>query len=346
MSVREIMERAGDDGFRGGADPGAELVEEIRDVTVRGEAIPVPWRVRRMPDGSEFLAESNGPDPMLLAREEYRRRRGWPTGSAIAEWRKELIGGTGLTQAELAAVLGFGIASLKRYENGALPTDAHARVLADAMDGGIDRMAAAAPPGALPTAKAAAFGARSEVVGGLSSLVARLLRQPADEYTGGRLFGYSRFRDLVLRLLPSPTPKTALNKRLFYADFRMYRDQGCSITGLRYARLPRGPVPDDYDTLFGLLVSEGCIAIEEVQYGPDVVGEHVASAGLPSEGALDEAELRVIQGVLKDFGRLNARAISDWSHRESAWLETGHAQHISYSHAHRLRPVVASSGRS
>lgn len=340
MSVIEIMEMAGDTPFDGGADAAAELVVETRPVTVRGEVIPVVWRVRRMPDGSEFLLESDGPDPMLLARDEYRRRKGWPTGAALAAWRGALPGGTALSQVELAAVLGFGIASLKRYEGGALPTDAHARVLADAMAGGIARMAQAAGD-AIPAAKREAIAKHAEGASSvLPALAARLARRVPDIFSGNRQFDFARFQAAVQRLLAFPAPKTSLNKRLFYADFRMFRDTGASITGLCYARIPRGPVPDGYDALFGMLVSEGAIAIEEVNHGNGIVEERVSCVGAPGDGVLDDVALQVIKEVVDDFGFLTANALSDRSHLETAWIETGHALIISYERALRLRPVT------
>lgn len=308
MSLADIMRLAGDTDFAGGADPGAELVEEIRPVSIRGEAIPVKWRVRRMPDGSEFLLESDGPDPVLLAREEYRRRRGWPSGQSIAEWRTHLPGGVTLSQAELAAVLGFGIATLKRYEGGALPTEAHARVIGDAKSGGLARMAQTAGD-AVSKAKLDALVGYAERSSVLHPLAARLSRRPADIFSGNRSFDLTRFKSVVQHLLARPAPKTTLNKRLFYVDFRMFRDFGVSLTGLRYARLPRGPVPDDYDALFGLLVGEGTIAIEEVTHGNGIVEERISSVVTTTGAALETMEMSVSTGCDDRLRRIDGNCI-------------------------------------
>ena len=43
--------------------------------------------------------------------------------------------------------------------------------------------------------------------------------------------------------------KTKLLKELFYIDFLYYKKSCISITGLEYAKLPYGPVPEDFDLL-------------------------------------------------------------------------------------------------
>lgn len=45
-------------------------------------------------------------------------------------------------------------------------------------------------------------------------------------------------------------------KFLNYSDMIFYKENGISISGLRYAHLPYGPVPENYDMLFGRMSAE------------------------------------------------------------------------------------------
>ena len=43
---------------------------------------------------------------------------------------------------------------------------------------------------------------------------------------------------------------TKMNKLLFYTDFLSYKRQGYGMTGLEYAALPYGPVPDQWGKVY------------------------------------------------------------------------------------------------
>ncbi|NIO19633.1 MAG: DUF4065 domain-containing protein, partial [Candidatus Aenigmarchaeota archaeon] len=47
---------------------------------------------------------------------------------------------------------------------------------------------------------------------------------------------------------------TVLNKLLFYADFKHCKEYTVSISGSRYARLPYGPVPDNWAHYLAFLI--------------------------------------------------------------------------------------------
>lgn len=62
--------------------------------------------------------------------------------------------------------------------------------------------------------------------------------------------------------------KTKLAKLLWLVDFGHFRRQRISITGLAYARLPFGPVPDHFQILLGSLEEMGVVQLVERIAGP------------------------------------------------------------------------------
>src|SRR3990172_2186257 len=56
-----------------------------------------------------------------------------------------------------------------------------------------------------------------------------------------------------------------LNKILYYADFRAYREFGRSITSATYQHLPEGPAPKELLRARDELISEGALEIEPRQ---------------------------------------------------------------------------------
>jgi hypothetical protein len=135
--------------------------------------------------------------------------------------------------------------------------------------------------------------------------------------------------------------KTKLNKLLFYADFKHYKEYAISITGARYAHIPFGPAPDNYEIYYGALSSQKAIEFMEEIYpakrgGEPVVGEIIKAAKKPDLSLFAASELRVMASVQEDFERYNAREITDFSHKEVGYQETEDGGTISYDYAKKL----------
>jgi uncharacterized phage-associated protein len=134
---------------------------------------------------------------------------------------------------------------------------------------------------------------------------------------------------------------TAFNKLLFYSDFYHFKQFGRSISGLYYKALPKGPVPDNYGSLYNYAANKGFIRIEEVDYG-DYVGEQlIAEKPFQTDDAtvlFNETELAVLQRVSKRFLGLSTKKIVEISHEEPAWQDNvGEFNRISFEYAFELR---------
>ena len=102
------------------------LIQTTEGFNIRGEAIPVEVEYYKCQEcGEEFDISKPDYDPYEVAYREYRRRKGLLQPDEIRLFRIE----RGLTQKEFSHLLGIGIATLNRYENGALQSEAHDRVM-------------------------------------------------------------------------------------------------------------------------------------------------------------------------------------------------------------------------
>jgi len=99
-------------------------------VEVRGEAIDVESEFYVCNECGEGFENTRDYDSLEVAYQEYRNRHHMLHSDEIKEWRKSY----GLTQKELSQILGWGGATLSRYENGALQDDAHEKILRLAME--------------------------------------------------------------------------------------------------------------------------------------------------------------------------------------------------------------------
>jgi hypothetical protein len=131
--------------------------------------------------------------------------------------------------------------------------------------------------------------------------------------------------------------KTKLNKLLFYADFKHFKEYAISITGARYSRLPFGPVPDNYELLYAALIGEKKeITVREVAYGEDCVGEEFKALDKPDLSIFSKTDLLVLNATNKHFKNFSAKKISDLSHRERGYMETPPHKPTSYDCAKNL----------
>lgn len=108
-----------------------ELVHTTEAIEVRGEPIEVEVEYYKcLTCGEEFEDPRSDDDPLDKAYRKYRRLHGMTQPEEIRSFRKMY----GLTQQELSKLLGWGGATLSRYENGALQDGTHETALRLAME--------------------------------------------------------------------------------------------------------------------------------------------------------------------------------------------------------------------
>src|SRR5450756_3149064 len=103
-----------------------ETLQKDLEIVVRGEPIEVNAELLRcLSCGEEFKDLKSDVDLFDLAFRDYRHKHNMLMPEEIRDLRNPY----GLTQKELSDLLGWGSATLSRYENGALQSDANERML-------------------------------------------------------------------------------------------------------------------------------------------------------------------------------------------------------------------------
>ena len=314
-------------------------VRRLAELDIRGETIPVEVEYQHCETcGEDFEVPRPDYDPLEAAYREYRRRQGMLQPEEIRAFRKTL----GLTQGELSRLLGIGIATLNRYENGALQSAAHDQSIRLCMR---------------PANLLRILEQKPDVVSGERR--ERLLRQLQSagpdcgdlleeaieqfgSYPPSVLSGWVRFDAAKLFeaikyfCFDAGVVKTKLMKLLYYADCKHFRDHGVSITGTRYAHALHGPVPDRFETWLAAL-SEWTqeIQAEEQDFG-DCLGT-VYTGRKPDLTLFGASELEALAFVKHTFQAYSARRIRDLSHEERGYQETRNGELISYEYALELQ---------
>jgi putative zinc finger/helix-turn-helix YgiT family protein len=190
------------------------LEKTIKKMEFRGKNISVPieqYKCRECGVEAGTIEQATGIQKKIA--DEYRKSVGLLTGEKIVARRNKL----GLTQEELAKRMHVGIASVKRWEGGAIQTQAMDQALRIALGG--------------------------ESIG--------------DSCTGNREFSLARIKLVLAKfesvlgkkIFKKNDRMLYAAKYLWYADMVAHRETGQSITGATYAALPLGPQLNNYKDL-------------------------------------------------------------------------------------------------
>ena len=317
-------------------------VPQEQKIEIRGDVITV--------ESPSFLCHScnsewemleTGNDYLDAAYRIYRERHHLLQPEEIRDLRNRYS----LTQGELARLLGWGLVTLNRYEKGALQDQAYDSALRLLEDPANLFKLLKQRPDVLDQAK---YGKVQEKLKHLindameSCLLAPYFDYPPGIESGLSVFSLEKCINMILSLCSGGIYKTKLNKEMFYADFKHFRDHGRSITGLKYIHARYGPVPLMYTVLLGSLIEKRKITVQEISYGEadtggdDIIAEQYDAAEKPQLSVFSDSELHTILSVKSHFSTFSSRKITSFSHEEPAYKRTSEQETISYEYAREL----------
>jgi len=315
-----------------------ERIVKKETLTVRGEPITVNVEYNSCKEcGDEVLNPAANHDPFELAYREYRQKHALLQPEEISSWRKAHH----LTQGEFARLLGIGIATLNRYENGALQNESHEKLLRLAMDPSNLIRLIEKSEGLFPEDRKKRLLEALKESEDISSsfdntIMINFGGTEKDSLNGFRKLELSKLYNAVLFFSRDGVLKSKLNKLLFYADFKHFKEYTLSITGLRYAHLPYGPVPDNYAMYYATMFSKGLVEFKEESYPNGYVGELIKAVKEPDLNIFSPSELRIMAAVIEDFKGHTATQIQDIAHKEKGYQQTSDGDIIPYTYAKDL----------
>jgi len=317
-------------------------IEDRRErLLVRDEEVEVATRVAVCTTCAESLWTDELEDKTLAAAfTEYRRRHGLLQPGEMACVR----GQWGLGQRAFALLLGWGEITLHRYESGSLQDKAHDAQLRMADHADNVRILLKSNGDRLTPRQRAAVERRlrkveataSEEECGDEDFERLLAKESKGAYGGDVPLSLSKVREMILYFSESPNMfVTKLAKLMFYADFLHYKEHTTSITGLAYAHLTHGPVPEYYERIRADALENSIVQIEE-RCGDDWAGEVLVAQRKPDLDVFSESESAAMQAVCDQLGPMSSKRVSELSHAEIAYLSTSMGRRIPYDAAQKL----------
>ena len=161
-----------------------------------------------------------------------------------------------------------------------------------------------------------------------------------EKFTPSKYNGYTKLNmdkvyNMILCFAESKVLKTKLLKEMFYADFINYKNTGASITGLEYAKLNYGPVPNNYEEIIFKCSLKDLINYD-VEFKNDFERHYIEKKAKLNKKIFSEEEYNSICKVKKFFQNYNSSDIVKYSHKEKAFTDTKYFNNISYDYAFDL----------
>lgn len=313
----------------------ADLIQKEEAFAVKGDKVSVLSSVLVCPKcKNEIFDEDLDEANLQAAYNEYRKKRDLLLPSKIKEIREKY----GLSQRALGRLLEWGEITMNRYESGEIQDAAHNEVLELIEDPQNMKVLFEKNMHFLPPTTREQLKQRIDNLMSKSNEeklfidLEQLLRsQNVDEYSGYKPFDLEKTNQMIIYLLRSlkGVYKTAINKYLWYMDFLYFKESAVSISGANYRRLPFGPAPNHYDFILDLMLPKA-IDKEEVIFSNNIVGEKYTAKMEADLSSFTKDELKAMDYVINFFKRFSAKRLSEYSHREKAYLKTKDGERISY----------------
>lgn len=286
----------------------------------------------------------------LAMRDAYRERLGLLTSAEIIKIREKYR----VSQKDFSEILGWGGATITRYENFQVQDRIHDDMLRK-LDADprwfldlLERAEGKIPERAYAKCLSAANSEYRKMQNSyLESSISALYANHVDaSETGGVTMDLARVVEII-NYFASKTNNlfmVKLMKMLWYGDALSFKRRGKAISGLVYQALPMGAVPIGYREIIAL----DSIESEDIVFPDGNVGTKFSARELSETSEVSdiyevsdtrlliEQDLEILDDVIKEVGSLDSKNIVEKMHDEVAYRSTEPAGIISFSYADQL----------
>lgn len=159
-----------------------------------------------------------------------------------------------------------------------------------------------------------------------------------NEYNGYSKLSKEKIYNMILYFANQTVLKTKLLKEMFYTDFLYYKNTCKSITGLEYAKLQFGPVPDQFESILNECSKENLIEYK-IEYNNQYESHNISANKEFDPSIFDEEELKILKQVKEKFKKFGSKDIVDFSHKEKAFTSPKFFDKISYDYAFDIESI-------
>lgn len=310
---------------------------------IRGENIVINAEFVRCHSCNKYIADlERDENNYQQAFDVYRKRKNLLIPSKITAIRNKY----GMSQRVFAKLLGWSHATLSRYESGGLQSISHNNELI--LLSKLENMSDLLEMNKANLTDKEYLRVRNNLNALINSTRSQRLytllsdyycNSPVDIFSGFRRCSIDKATEMIkfFSFKDSKVLKVKLMKYLWYADFLHFKRYTISISGLRYVRAQFGPVPEEHELLLNLANRGG--VTEEPCVFPNYIGTGYLAESF-NDTLFTSEEIEAMSDVLSHFRDFNSSSISEYSHKEKAYLDTDAFDYISYENAEELSITI------
>lgn len=314
-------------------------------ITLKGEEVTYEERfyfcANTNDDENEFETGAMTNENLLNARNAYRVKKGLLTSAEIVDIRESY----GLSQVDLAKLLGWGEATISRYESKAIQDEAYDTMLRLIKDNPLQALEFL-KKNSDKFSEMKRLEIKAKIVEKLDSYGKEFLtrqtfegeyagfEEPCDS-NGFTMLNIDKIEAMISYIAEKVNNlfKVKLMKMLWYSDVLSYNESGCSMTGMVYRHEQMGALPVGHYSLMNL---ENLNVQEEMSYNYDTM-LHVYPTANMDYSVLSDGEKAILNKVITKFKDYKAKDIVDYMHDERAYAETKPGEIIPFSLAKEIR---------
>lgn len=282
---------------------------------------------------NEFIPSKVMDANLLAARDAYRNAHGMFTSQDIINLRNRY----GLTQRELAKLLGWGEATVSRYERKQIQDVTYDDVLhvvsKDAFEAKqflIRNRSSFEEPRYFELAALIDNDVEHTSSDYLTRklLESRYLEfQDSPSLTGGTQLDLDKVCNMIAFFASHCVGlfKVKLMKLLWYTDALFFKEYGQSMSGLVYQHMTMGALPVGHYELMSL------VPHEELYDDFEFASYRILPTEQYDESQFTDDELRILNRVFAKFGEYSGKDLAEYMHKEVAYIQTADHAYIPYS---------------
>ena len=315
----------------------AKVVKRKEVFPVCGENTEVSAQVLVCPEcGEEMFCEEFDSQTLVNAYNAYRMKHKLLLPDEIKTIREQY----GLSQRSFAKLLNWGDKTIYRYEGGSLQDRAHNSMLLFLREPGNMRTYLAQNEVDLDERQ------KNKILNAVDKLESAspmegdqrifdlfFSSEPCEE-NGCKGFDSDKTYAMVLFFGNKEREllKSKLMILLYYADLLYYKENGVSMSGMKYIRAPYGPSPENYDILLGKMTADHVVTVDIKTEDGYEKHEVLAESSVP-RNVLTKKEKQILECVHEKFSGLSPKEIFDFSCKQKPYASTKPGEYISYSYA-------------
>lgn len=145
----------------------------------------------------------------------------------------------------------------------------------------------------------------------------KVISEEATPYNGYQVSHKENVMQVIQYVASRVKGKTKLAKTLFFADAIAYAETASSLTGLYYAAINNGPIPDQFDSILEYMVKRGKLHLE-IQEVHDYTQYNYHAT---TDGEVDEGQATYLNKAIAFTLSKTAAQLSELTHKLDMWRE-------------------------